>query len=254
MKDVISSIRQQVTARKPGDPLPQQLLLLQGLSNAFDIAGPSAGFHVGAETRAVIKEIIDALLHPAPQGWTEVEGGAKREVKVMEDAPFQYAPHAKIAFPHFSVEICWLAPEYLLGSIPTYEQRRAAALAMAERIASLDTEPASQEPGTVGQVREAIKNLPDDAKVILWVDVDGENQAVDAGKIVSFGPQGQEWAEVDNSLHIYEEEGLTITVSSPQYDEDGQPICTNPGGHEFPKDIEETDRCLCIHCGADGDA
>lgn len=30
--------------------------------------------------------------------------------------------------------------------------------------------------------------------------------------------------------------------------------CSSPTGHEFPRDIEERDRCLCIHCGADGDA
>ena len=32
------------------------------------------------------------------------------------------------------------------------------------------------------------------------------------------------------------------------------PPCTNPGGHKWPADVEERDRWLCIHCGADGDA
>jgi hypothetical protein len=36
-------------------------------------------------------------------------------------------------------------------------------------------------------------------------------------------------------------------------DEDGEPICSDPGGHEWPR-VEEHERCLCIHCGADGDA
>jgi hypothetical protein len=31
------------------------------------------------------------------------------------------------------------------------------------------------------------------------------------------------------------------------------PPCTNPGGHEWPK-VEEGERCLCVHCSADGDA
>ena len=49
----------------------------------------------------------------------------------------------------------------------------------------------------------------------------------------------------------------------PEYDEEGQPICTNPGGHEwsytgtaYGGDDESyfgEGRCLCVHCGADGD-
>lgn len=52
-------------------------------------------------------------------------------------------------------------------------------------------------------------------------------------------------------LEWFDDEGAD---PAPECDEDGQPICTNPGGHEFQTDIEEHERCLCIHCGADGDA
>jgi hypothetical protein len=30
-------------------------------------------------------------------------------------------------------------------------------------------------------------------------------------------------------------------------------LCTNPEGHEWPR-VEESERCLCVYCGADGDA
>lgn len=33
-----------------------------------------------------------------------------------------------------------------------------------------------------------------------------------------------------------------------------QLICERTTGHDFPRDIEERDRCLCANCGADGDA
>lgn len=49
-----------------------------------------------------------------------------------------------------------------------------------------------------------------------------------------------------------------------EYYEQNEPRCTNPGGHEFkctgtayggddPRWCGEG-RCLCVHCGADGDA
>ena len=51
---------------------------------------------------------------------------------------------------------------------------------------------------------------------------------------------------------------------SLEHDDDGEPICSNPGGHEFEctgtqygGDDERwggEGRSLCIHCGADGDA
>lgn len=31
-------------------------------------------------------------------------------------------------------------------------------------------------------------------------------------------------------------------------------VCGCTRGHEFPRDIDERDRCLCCWCGADGDA
>ncbi len=49
-----------------------------------------------------------------------------------------------------------------------------------------------------------------------------------------------------------------------EYDEDGQPLCPNPKGHEweytgtaYGGDDERwcgEGRVYCIHCGADGDA
>ncbi len=36
-------------------------------------------------------------------------------------------------------------------------------------------------------------------------------------------------------------------------DDSYPPPCTDPGGHVWPN-VEEAERCLCIHCGADGDA
>ncbi|MGH6792160.1 MAG: hypothetical protein ACRECF_05415 [Methyloceanibacter sp.] len=51
--------------------------------------------------------------------------------------------------------------------------------------------------------------------------------------------------------------------AEPRFDEDGQPICTNPNGHEYAYsgtacggDVESyhgEGRCYCIWCGADGD-
>lgn len=41
---------------------------------------------------------------------------------------------------------------------------------------------------------------------------------------------------------------------APDDDDDGYPPpCTDPGGHDFPP-VEEHERSLCTHCGADGDA
>lgn len=52
--------------------------------------------------------------------------------------------------------------------------------------------------------------------------------------------------------------------NSPDFDDDGEPRCTNPGGHEFEctgtaygGDDESyfgEGRCFCVWCGADGDA
>ncbi len=36
-------------------------------------------------------------------------------------------------------------------------------------------------------------------------------------------------------------------------DDSYPPPCSDPGGHAWPQ-VEESERCLCIHCGADGDA
>lgn len=54
-------------------------------------------------------------------------------------------------------------------------------------------------------------------------------------------------------------------MSKPRYelDEDGEPVCTNPGGHVFvcsgtayggdDDSYHGEGRCYCIYCGADGD-
>lgn len=31
-------------------------------------------------------------------------------------------------------------------------------------------------------------------------------------------------------------------------------VCAHTTGHDFPVPEEESDRCLCLNCGADGDA
>lgn len=55
-------------------------------------------------------------------------------------------------------------------------------------------------------------------------------------------------------------------MSGPRYDEDGEPICTNPSGkgHEWAftgtqyggddESYSGEGRSICVHCGADGDA
>ncbi|WP_341914582.1 hypothetical protein [Ferrovibrio terrae] len=47
---------------------------------------------------------------------------------------------------------------------------------------------------------------------------------------------------------------LLTNPPAPEGDDDSEEDrCSNPGGHEWPA-VEEHERCLCIHCGADGDA
>lgn len=47
--------------------------------------------------------------------------------------------------------------------------------------------------------------------------------------------------------------GGPVGFDPPEGDEAYPPPCTDPGGHEWPR-VEENERCLCVHCGADGDA
>lgn len=42
-------------------------------------------------------------------------------------------------------------------------------------------------------------------------------------------------------------------TSAADDDQGYPPPCTNPSGHEWPK-VEESERCLCVQCGADEDA
>lgn len=70
-----------------------------------------------------------------------------------------------------------------------------------------------------------------------------------------------DWTSRDGAkavLRALEEAGMEIVKKAAvpvEDDDEGYPgPCTDPGGHEFPRDIEEHERCLCIHCGADGDA
>jgi hypothetical protein len=50
---------------------------------------------------------------------------------------------------------------------------------------------------------------------------------------------------LDTSFHDHE-----MAVDD---DDSYPPPCSNPGGHEWPR-VEEHERCLCVWCGADGDA
>lgn len=54
----------------------------------------------------------------------------------------------------------------------------------------------------------------------------------------------------------YSSPSLDTSFHDHEMDDDDSypPRCTDPGGHVWPRDIEEHERCLCIHCGADGDA
>lgn len=93
-----------------------------------------------------------------------------------------------------------------------------------------------------------------------------------------------ELGEACELARLWEAEGLTVRMweltdlrgddvelerdmwadDEPEYDDSYPPPCTNPGGHEFEctgtaygGDDERwfgEGRCLCIHCGADGDA
>lgn len=54
----------------------------------------------------------------------------------------------------------------------------------------------------------------------------------------------------DRFFHRY----LELAPAEAAEDDDSYPgPCTDPEGHVWPR-VEEHERCLCIHCGADGDA
>jgi hypothetical protein len=54
------------------------------------------------------------------------------------------------------------------------------------------------------------------------------------------------------------EQALDLEPPGRGYDDDGEPICTNPGGHSWVTqkgdDIAGEGRSYCEWCGADGDA
>lgn len=62
---------------------------------------------------------------------------------------------------------------------------------------------------------------------------------------------------------VQEADMIRGSTMDPEYDEDGQPICTGPNGHEWTytgtqyggddESFHGEGRCICIHCGADGD-
>jgi hypothetical protein len=54
----------------------------------------------------------------------------------------------------------------------------------------------------------------------------------------------------DGRLWAIEADRTPVAASD---DEGYPPRCSDPNGHEWPR-VEESERCLCVHCGADGDA
>lgn len=58
---------------------------------------------------------------------------------------------------------------------------------------------------TVKDVRAAIASLPDEAEVVLWIGSGDDIEAVDAGRVMAFGPQGTRFHEAPDSLHIWED-------------------------------------------------
>jgi hypothetical protein len=69
-----------------------------------------------------------------------------------------------------------------------------------------------------------------------------------------------EWFD---TVAVFDEDGdlsdefeRLIGMAAPADEEDGYPpACSDPGGHEWGDPEEHPNgRCLCVHCGADGDA
>jgi hypothetical protein len=54
----------------------------------------------------------------------------------------------------------------------------------------------------------------------------------------------------DGRLWAIEADRTPETASG---DEEYPPRCSDPKGHQWPR-VGVTERCLCTHCGADGDA
>lgn len=79
---------------------------------------------------------------------------------------------------------------------------------------------------------------------------------------------GRDWSPEQRQAYLNGLELVARKALEPAddrtHDDDGEPICSNPGGHEFEctgtqygGDDERwggEGRSLCIHCGADGDA
>ena len=98
------------------------------------------------------------------------------------------------------------------------------------------------------------------------MDVDDEDDLEDMIDEAISDSLDVDWTSRDGAkavLRALEEAGFVVIKPAPAAaplddgddEDDGYPPrCTNPGGHEYPRDIEESERCLCVHCGADGDA
>jgi hypothetical protein len=59
---------------------------------------------------------------------------------------------------------------------------------------------------------------------------------------------------VDEDGSLWPEDELTLREPPADFDDDSDRCPSSPNGvHDFPRDIEERERCLCTYCGADGD-
>lgn len=111
---------------------------------------------------------------------------------------------------------------------------------------------------------DACPSFATPAGVRVWVDY-ADPAMRDTPSMARFGAYyDPEDALTDaDTHHIYEGEDWDALLAAveafrvpdqPAAEDDSYPPpCSNPGGHEWPK-VEEHERCLCIHCGADGDA
>ncbi len=56
---------------------------------------------------------------------------------------------------------------------------------------------------------------------------------------------------VNGAMDVFEVDGEPVVDEDE--DDSHPPRCSNATGHEWPN-VEESERSLCVHCGADGDA
>lgn len=95
---------------------------------------------------------------------------------------------------------------------------------------------------TVRELIHALIKLDPTLPVAVWDET---------GEIGTKNVRVRCWADDSDVEHALIE--VDLIARDAEHDEGYPPPCTNPGGHEWPK-VEEHERSLCIHCGADGDA